>query len=482
MRRLKSKPIDYLLKEEVEMIHANSLDILESTGIKIDCNEAQRLLIDNGAEQKDGRILIPRELVLEQLRQAPSQFKLHSFRNPERDIVIGGDYVCFAPGYGAPRVLDMNHGPRPGRLEDYDKFTRLAGASENICNMGYDIVDPQDVPIEIKHLEMMHLSIKNGDKPFMGSPYGKQQAKDSIKMAEILAGDKEILFKKPSLLCLINTISPLTISREMTEGLMTYAKANQAVLIASLPMTGATSPITLPGTMVQVNAEVLAGITIAQLVRKGAPVIYGCASAETDMSTGTGSIGTAKAAASVMITAQLARYYELPSRAGGILTDSNIPDAQAGYESAMIAMATVFSGINFVLHTAGILQSYNMMSYEKFIIDEDILNSITKIACDFDVNENSLAIDVIKENAEESHFLQSQHTLKHLKTEILKSMVSERIPYGNWVKKGSNPTHQRAREVCSQILKCYEPPKLDKGINQELMDYINQRKKAHISS
>ena len=417
-----------LKKREIAKIHEATLGVLEKTGLVFRYQPALKILAKAGCKVEGETVFFPSKLVEAQVKKAPSQFTLHA-RNPEKNITIGGDNIVFSPGYGAPFITDLDKGKRKGTLEDYKNLTKLAASSPYQDLTGGILVEPNDVPSEKRHAEMVYACIKNSDKCFMGSSYGEKNARDIVEMTAILFGSDWNLAEKPALLTLINSITPLIFDDRMLGALMEYAQKGQAVIVTSLAMAGATSPATLAGTLVVQNAELLAGIVLTQLIREGTPVIYGSASSITEMSTGALTIGAPETAILTSATAQIARYYGLPCRGGGAVTDSQVPDAQGGYEAMMNLLMANASGINFVLHSAGILDSYNTISYEKFIIDDEICGLVKRIKNSFELNTDTLALDIIKQVGPGGHFLDKEHTLKNFRTEFYRPTLSSRTNY-----------------------------------------------------
>lgn len=460
----------FLTEQQLEQIHEATLDILEHTGVEFRAQAAIDVLTRGGAKVEGVRVFFPRQLVEEQIKKAPSQFTLYA-RNPENNLTIGGDNLVFSPGYGAPFVTDLDKGRRKGTMEDYENFTKLAGASKNLDITGGILVEPNDVPLELRPTKMLYACIKNTDKCFMGSASGAKNAKDSVEMASILFGGQD-LSQKPALISLINSVTPLIYDDRMLGALIEYAKAGQAAVITSLAMAGSTSPATLAGTLVVQNAEVLAGIVLAQLIREGTPVVYGSASTITEMRNAALSIGSPEMAILANASAQLARFYNLPCRGGGAITDSKLPDTQAGYESMMNLLMAHVSGINFVLHAAGILESYNCISYEKFIVDDEICGMVKRIKKGINVNQDTLASDVIKMVGPAGHYLDKDHTFAHFRSEFYPATLSNRVSYDIWDQNGALQSMQVANQLWKETLQNYEPPALPDDVDKELQKFM----------
>jgi len=339
--------------------------------------------------------------------------------------------------------------------------------------VGGVLVEPTDVDDEIRHGKMMKAAVKYTDKCLMGSAMGAQKAKESIEMAAIVYGGMDYVKEHPVLLTLINTNSPLQIDSRMSDALVVHSKHNQPIVVASLSMTGTTAPTTIAGALVQQNAEILTGIILSQMVNPGAPVIYGSASSVVDLKTGNLAIGNPETAKMFNGTAQIARYYGLPSRGGGSLTDSLKPDAQAGYESMMNFMSAVKSGFNFILHSAGLLENYMTMSFEKFLIDDEIVGIVDNYEAGIKVNEDELAKEVIKHVGSSGNFIAEQHTYDHMR-DLREPILSMKERY--FSNKDQPDTAERAHKMYKNILEDYERPPLDNKIEEKLDKYIENLK------
>ncbi|ATW27261.1 trimethylamine methyltransferase family protein [Candidatus Formimonas warabiya] len=460
-----------LSQQDMESIHEATLTILEKTGVNVGYEPALEAFKKAGARVDGERVYLPRALVEKKVKEAPSEFTLYA-RNPEKNITIGGDHFITAPGYGAPFVTDWDHKKRTATYADYENFAKLAGASKNLSMTGGVLVEPSDIPDEIRHAKMHYACILYSDKCFMGSSSGAKKAVDSIKMAQILFGPEHSLLEKPALISLINTITPLTLDERQAGGLMEYAKGGQACIVAALSMAGATSPASLAGTLAVQNAEILTGIILAQIVRPGAPVVYGSTSSITEMKYGSLTIGAPETALVTNATAQMAAFYGIPCRAGGGLTDAKCVDAQAGAESMMNLLTASQSGINFVLHAVGILEYYMSMSYEKFIVDDENLGMVLRFRRGIEVNEESLPLEMIHQVGPGGHFLDQEHTFNTFRKEFWKTSIYDRGTYDNWRLSGAPAINEVAHKKCGEILSQYQPPALDSLIDNQLKKFI----------
>jgi trimethylamine--corrinoid protein Co-methyltransferase len=464
---------EILTKTQVEKVHETSLQILEQIGLDFDYPPALEVLKKGGAKVDGQRAFFPSRLVEAQIKKAPRRFTLHA-RNPKNNVVVGGSNTVFAPGYGAPFVTDLEHGRRKAILKDFENFIKLTGASANQDILSGTVVEPTDAPYETRHAQMIYTAVKYSDKCVMGSTMGARAARDCIQMAAILLGSRDQIETAPGIVGIIGPLTPLKYDARMLGALMEYAAAGQSPLIASLAIAGATGPVTLAGNLALQNAEVLAGIVLAQLVREGTPVIFGGASSNTEMRNGTLSIGSPEMALNTAATAQMARYYKLPVRGGGAVCDAKSPDAQASYESMMSLSMAQACGINFVLHSAGILESYNCMSYEKFIIDDEICGMVKRIQSGIEVNPDTLALDVIKEVGPGGHFLDKDHTYNHFRTEFYQPRLSNRDDFVTWQANGSPQSMETAHKKYKEILETYEAPELPADVDKDLQTFIEK--------
>ncbi|HSO20454.1 MAG TPA: trimethylamine methyltransferase family protein, partial [Desulfosarcina sp.] len=403
---------------QMSKVHEASMALLADVGVAFNESEALEIFAANGFKVDGKTVFINEAQVRKALDTAPSRFTVTA-RNPEKSVAIGDADFVFVPGYGAPFISLPDGGQRGATMADYDNFCKLVHTSKTIDMNGFMMLEPGDAAPDTAHLDMMFSSIVLCDKPFMGSPVSKSGARECVDMAAILWGGKDKLADVgPVSVSLINSLSPLQFSEEMAGSLIELARANQACVIASLIMAGSSGPVTLSGVLTVQNAEILAGITLAQLVKPGAPVIYGSTSSAMDMRSGGLSIGCPELSMVVSATAQMARFYHLPSRSGGGLTDAHFPDAQAAGESMLALSTAARSGINFILHAAGILGSYISMSFEKFLIDEEYCGIVRRLFKPIDFSEDAIDLEMIKTVGIGGQYLTQPKTFKRCRTEF----------------------------------------------------------------
>lgn len=467
--------VTFLSDSEVDKIHSLSMRLLENVGVEIPVDAARQIFARHGARVAGTRVYLPRRLVEDSVRLAPAQFTIHA-RNPQKSVVVGGEAAIFAPGYGAPFLMDYEQGARRPTLQDYDNLARLADALPNLDLAGHLLVEPQDMPAGQAYLRMLRSTMRHSDKPFIGSTSGAKGVRASVEMAGILFGGTAGLKERPAMISLINTLSPLAFSSEMVDALMLQAEWRQPVVIAAMVQAGATGPVTLPGVLVQQNAEILAGVTLAQLVSPGTPVVYGSTSTIMDMNTAAGAIGSPEYPVMIAAHAQLARFYGLPSRSGGSLTDSQVPDAQAGLESMQSLLTTVNAGIHFVLHAAGILGSYLTFSYEKMVIDDEMCGMVRRYRRGITIDEEQLAYDAIAGVGPGGNFLMDDHTLRNFRHAFYRPALCSRDALPAWEEKGSHDMAQRANLRWKKLLAEHVVPALDATTARQLDQYVE----AHI--
>jgi trimethylamine--corrinoid protein Co-methyltransferase len=472
-------PVTEVLGEEgLSLIEHNAETLLEEIGIEFrDHPVALELLKGAGCDIVGSRVRFPRGLARALCASVPSEYVQHA-RNPERNVHIGGNSTVFAPNYGSPFVRDLDRGRRYGTIEDFRNFVKLSFATPFIHHSGGTVCEPVDLPVNKRHLEMVYAHMRLSDKPFMGSVTHPERAKDTVAMCEILFG-KEFIEENTVCTSLINANSPLVWDQIMIGAAEVYARANQACIITPFILAGAMSPVTVAGTLTQVLAEVMAGTAFTQLVRKGAPVIFGTFVSTLSMQSGAPTFGTPEATLAIYGAAQLARRMNMPFRTGGSLCASKIPDAQAAYESAMTLLPTLQAGTNFVLHAAGWMEGGLTASYEKFMLDFDQLGAMHVLAKGIDLSENGQAFAAFREVAPGTHYLGCAHTQANFETAFYRSSLADNNSVEQWEAEGGLDAAQRANKAWKKVLAEYEAPAIDQGIDEALRDFI-ERKKASL--
>jgi len=468
-------PFEVLSEEGLALIEHNADVILEQVGVEFRDADALATLKDAGAEVDGELVRFPRGMARALVQAtAPREFTQHA-RNPANDVRIGGDATVFAPAYGPPFVRDLDQGRRYGTIEDFRNFVKLTYASPWLHHSGGTVCEPVDLPVNKRHFDMVEAHLRLSDKPFMGSVTHPDRASDTVAMARIVFG-AERLERDCVILSLINANSPLVWDSTMLGAARVYAEANQATLMTPFILAGAMSPATVAGTAAQTLAEALAGMAYVQLVRPGAPVVFGSFASSMSMQSGAPTFGTPEPALVLYALAACARRLGVPFRSGGALTAAKVPDAQAAFESANTMQPTMLGGVNFVLHVAGWLEGGLCMGYEKFVLDNDQAGAWHAFARGVDLSPNGQALDAIIANGPGQHFLGSAHTLANFETAFWRSQVADANSFEQWDLEGSRDAAQRANALWKKTLADYQPPPIDDAVDQDLREWIERRK------
>jgi len=470
-------PYYELLDEEtLELIEHNADTVLAEIGIEFrEFPEALDLFRIAGADIDGERVRFPRGMCRSVIQAtAPAEYTQHA-RNPARSVIIGGKRTVLVPAYGSPFVRDLDRGRRYGTIEDFRNFVKLGYMSPGLHHSGGTVCEPVDLPVNKRHFDMVYSHIKYSDKPFMGSVTHPERAQDTVDMAKLVFGD-EFVEQNTVITSLINANSPMTYDATMLGAATVYARHNQATMISPFILAGAMSPVTVAGTVTQILAEALAGMAYIQLVRPGAPVIFGTFAAAISMQSGAPTFGTPEPSHVLFAAAALARRLGVPFRSGGGLCASKIPDAQAAFESANTMQTAALAGVNFMLHTAGWLEGGLTMGYEKFIMDVDQANMVALLLKGVDFSENGQAMDALREVGPGSHFLGATHTQENFESAFYRSMIADNNSFEQWEQEGSMDAAQRANGIWKSMLEDYQPPELDPSIDEALLGFMQRRK------
>lgn len=469
------KRLELLDAAKIEQIHEASLQILSGTGVVFRSDDAMKYFREIGARCEGDRVFIDEALVSHALSSAPAEYTLEA-RSAENSVTIGGNRCAVMPGGGPPFIRQLDGVRRAGTLADVAQITRICAAAPEIHVVGRKPVEAQDIPVKTRHLHCWRAILTLADKPVQsGFVNGKEESMDALEMLAIVFGGEDVLRKQPVAHCSVNVNSPLVYDTAMVESLLTFAQYGQVNLISPFVMAGVTGPTTLAGALALQNAEVLAGIVLTQLVKPGVPVLYGTASSNLDMRTGAPAIGSPESAVCVAACAQLARRYGLPCRGGGALTDSPVPDAQSNYERMFTLLTSVLSGVNYLMHGAGILESYLTMSYEQLMLDLDQIAMVRSLVGGIDVSENSLALSTVHQVGPGGMYLDSAHTLEHYRDAFFKPRIGIRQSFEQWQADGSRDALARARRQCGRMLEEYREPALESSRRGELDRFIERR-------
>ncbi len=459
----------------LEIIEHNAETVLEEVGVNfVDNPQALEVWRKAGATVSGERVYIPRGLARKLCSTAPAKFTQHA-RNPMRNVEIGGKSLVLAPVYGPPFVRDADGGRRYATMEDFRTFVKLGYMSKYLHHSGGTVCEPTDVSVNKRHLDMLHAHMVYSDKPFMGSVTEPSRAQDSVEMCEILFG-KEFVQENTVMTSLINVNSPLTFDNVMMGAMEVYARNNQACILSPFIVGGAMSPVSVMGTLTQVLAECLAGIAYNQLIRPGAPVIFGCFVTSIDINSGAPTFGTPEASQILNGAGQLARRLNLPFRSGGGLCGSKLPDAQAAYETAHTHNAALYGGVNFMLHACGWLEGGLVASFEKFVMDADQLGVLHRLAQGVATDENAQAMGAIREVGPGGHYLGCEHTQANFKDAFWRTDLLDYKPFETWDEEGARDTQALASVRVAKLLSDYQQPALDPAIAEALEDYIKEKK------
>ncbi len=475
-----SRKIPYykLLSEEgIVRIEHHAERILSEIGIEFRSDlEALRLFKEAGATVEGERVRFDRGHVAQICSTAPRQFT-HLARNPTRSNEIGGDNTVFVPAYGSPFVRDLEGGRRYGTLEDFENFVKLAYASPWLHASGGTICEPVDVAVNKRHLDMVYAHLRWSDKPFLGSITAPERAADSIEMARIVFGP-EVVEQNCVIMGNINANSPLVFDDTMTAALRTYAAAGQGMVIVPFILGGAMGPVTPAGAIAQAHAEAMVGVALTQLVRPGAPAIYGNFYTTMNLRSGAPTFGTPEADLAFMAVGQLARRAGIPLRCGGHFTSAKVADAQALQESADSMMSALIAGSNWILHAAGWLEGGLTMGYEKFVLDAERCGMMHRLMEGLALDDNAFAMDAFQEAGPGQHFLGTAHTMANYETAYFEAGLSDSNSFEQWRDEGEKDAQVRAHSSWKKMLADYEAPAIDPAIDEALQDFVARRKTA----
>ena len=475
--RHRTAPLELASADEIEALHLASLQLLCDTGINVLHDEARARMRRAGADVVVGktRVKFDPELVLSLVGQAPSEFNLHA-RNPAHTVHIGGDWLSFCMMASAPNASCLDHGRRTGCQQDFRNFLKLTQL-HNILHMngGYPC-EPVDLHASVRHLDCIQDLLTLTDKSFCIYSLGAERNRDAIEMTRIAHGlSVDEMRDKPAVWTVINTNSPLQLDIPMMQGIIEMSSMGQPVVITPFTLSGAMAPVTIAGALVQQNAEALAGIAFSQMVRAGAPVVYGGFTSNVDMKSGAPAFGTPEYMKAQIIGGQLARRYNLPYRTSNVCA-ANTVDAQAAYESVFSLWGAINSGMHILKHGAGWMEGGLCCSYEKTILDIDLLQMVAEFLTPLDFSEDALALDAIAEVGPGGHFFGTQHTQSRYKDAFYAPVLSDWRNFETWSEAGEPTAMQKANRVWKDRLGGYERPAFDLALVDELESFVTKRK------
>ncbi len=461
----------------IEAIHNASMTILEEIGMDFLNADARAILKRAGADVKEdnARVRFDRALIEEAIKTCPSEFTLHA-RNPAHNVQFGANWIAFAQMASAPNCTDMDRGRRPGSQEDFRNLVKL-GQSFNIIHLtgGYP-VEPVDLHASVRHLDCLADFVRLTDKAFHVYSLGRVRVLDGIEIARIGRGvDMEQMQQQPSLLSIVNSSSPLRLDDPMLQGIMEMSSRGQLIVMTPFTLAGAMAPVTIAGALAQQNAEALAGIAFTQMVRPGAPVAYGGFTSNVDMKSGAPAFGTPEYMKAAIVGGQLARRYRLPYRTSNVCA-ANTVDAQAAYESVFSLWGAIMGGGNFIKHAAGWLEGGLSASFEKTILDVDLLQMVAEFLAPLAIDDDTLALDAVREVGPGGHYFGAAHTRARYREAFYAPVLSDWRNHESWREAGSPTAMQKANRLWKEMLAAYEAPSLDPAIDEELEAFVAKRK------
>jgi trimethylamine---corrinoid protein Co-methyltransferase len=454
--------------------------LMTEIGVEFMDQRALDLFAAAGQRVEDNKVFLDPDFVLEQVAKAPREFDIQA-RNPANNVHIGGDHMAFGAVYGPPFARE-GEVRRDATFDDYRNFARLAQSFPVLDSAGGVICEPNDTPLDSRHLDMIYTLQTLTDKIYMGNVVSGVNAADTIAMSSILFGHGDVdagraaIERTPATISLINCNSPLRWDDRMLEAQFEYSTANQPVVLTPFILMGAMSPVTIPAALVQQITEALSGIALSQLIRPGCPVVFGSFLSNIDMQSGSPTFGTPESGIGLLCTGQIARHFGLPFRTGGGLTSSQVPDAQAGYEALMTMLPTFLAGTNWVMHSAGWLEGGLVAGFEKFIIDIELVQMLQHEFTPLEIDEESMAFGAHEEVGHGGHFLGAMHTMERFRTCFYRPMLSSSENYERWMRNGGVDTAGRATKIWKEKLASYEQPPLDEAIRTELEEYVVRRR------
>ena len=474
-------PLNILSEDHIEAIHLASLEVLRDAGMKFFSPKALKIFQSIGAEvdHSEQMVRLDPTLVTDLIRTIPSSFRIIA-RNPERSAEYGGNNINFSTVGGPSFVSDLDRGRRSGTLSDLEDFFKLVHQLEIFHSGGASPFEPLDLPAESRHLDKYLAAITHHDRLWMANMIGAYRARDALEMLAIVHGMSwDQLTEQPVTVGNININSPRQVDDAMSDALIEFALAGQPVLVTPFTLLGAMAPTTMAGALVQQNAEALACMVLIQAVNPGSPLIYGSFSSNVDMKTGSPAFGTPEYVRTTLASAQLARRYSCPFRSSGP-NASSAPDEQATYETCMSVWAAVLAHTNLLLHGGGWLEGGLVASFEKLIIDAEILQLMALSLEPITVNEETLAVDAIADIPPGGHFFGSAHTMERYQDIFYTPLLSDWRNFETWKDDGAVVASQRANKIWKSLLEEYVPPEIDQGVVEELNEFV-QRRKTEIS-
>jgi trimethylamine---corrinoid protein Co-methyltransferase len=477
--RLRYAPTEVVSADELEMIHLASLQVLEEIGMDVLCPQSRAIFAKAGAiladDPEDPRVRIGREIVEHAMATVPPEFTLHA-TNPEHNLRIGGNWIALGSVASTPNVFDRDNGRRIGNAVDFRNLVKLGQMLNTTHFFGGYPVEPIDIHASVRHLDATYDTLTLADKPIHVYSLGAQRNRDCIELVRLGRGiSDETLEQEPSIFTIINTSSPLRLDLPMAQGILEMSKRNQVVCITPFTLAGAMAPVTIAGAVVQQNAEALLGMTLTQLVRPGAPVIYGGFTSNVDMQSGAPAFGTPEFMRAAMLGGQLARRYNVPYRSSNVCAANSL-DAQSAYESVFSIWGAVMGGVNFMMHGSGWMEGGLHAGYEKMILDAEMLGMVESFLEPIGTSTDDFGLDAMREVGPGGHYFGAQHTQDRYRTAFHKPMISDWRNFESWQEAGSPTAYDKANKIWKSLLATYEPPKVDETCVAAMAEYVGRRK------
>lgn len=470
-------PLEMLSADQVEAIHDASLRVLEEIGIEFLSDRALDVLAAAGArvDRGDKLVRFDRGLIAELVAKAPASVTLTP-RNPDRRLVLGGNSINFALVSGPPNVHDGVKGTRAGNYDDHCDLLRLMQSLNIIHCLGNQPVAPVELPAESRHLDCYRANVTLTDRVYFCTAIGADRALDGIEIAALARGvPRAALREQPAVATVISVNSPRRFDGAMSDGLMAMVRWGQPVVVTPFTLMGAMTPVTLAAALVQQNAEALSGIALAQAVRPGAPVVYGAFTSNVDMKSGAPAFGTPENTKATLAGGQLARRYNLPYRSSNA-SANNVVDAQAAYESQMSIWSAVMGHANMINHGAGWMEGGLTASFEKIVLDAEMLQMMAEVMVPILVDDDTLGVEAIRDVGPGGHFFGTAHTLERYETAFYHPMLADWRNYETWQEAGAQDATQRATAIWQELLESYEPPPLEPAAAEAIDGFIARRK------
>jgi len=466
--------MQHFTPEEIQLLHDASMKILSEVGVEFNSAAAVTIFEKNGFKTDGKKVFFTENDVLKALETTPSRFVVKS-RNGDKNVTIGEQNYVLLPTGGASNVVTPTGEQRPTTFADYQTCCRLVQTSDQLDMTGFLMVQPNDLPPQTAHLDMVSANITLCDKPYMSATSTGETVVDSIEMAAIVWGGKEALHREPVMVAIANVMSPLQYSGEQAEVIMEMARYRQPVILTTMVLAGSSGPISLPGVLALQNAELLAGVVLTQLVGPGTPVVYSSTSAPMDMKAMTSAVGAPETAKLASGTIQMARFYKLPCRTGGALTDAHYPDAQAAVEGALTLSTAVRNGANFIFHACGQMGGYISMSFEKWLIDEELCRILRNMLTPMTITPETIDVETIASIGPGGQYLTHPKTFQQFRN-LSQPVLFNRKDFGKWFDSGAERVDEVATKKLAERLEGYSKPPIDTGLEEALDEYVQRRK------